>query len=326
MDRIFSNLRQNFMSELSGATQPAKSGNCSSQEPASRSSQFNTNFPPASGRSKISREESFNTMLDVSCLLEEDDENSHAGRKPVSAKTTNSSMSVFQNSEVLRTPSSSPGFSEGHALLVRPIVADSNADEESRFRFKRPRKKIEESSRNGATTSTEFRKSAQTESTISTDSESRYRLKRPNLKGINPPQKTVFNPMLISQSSDLSFDTSFDTEALALREEPPSMAFVPPPKQKPSLSEQTLNKIRGFAFDRSINEDAPPRPNISEEKERKQRDDSAYESQQTATSSAHGSGKPWQRNVKLPELSHVATLGGPVDVDAELALLDSVDF
>ncbi|XP_062565560.1 DNA helicase MCM9-like [Armigeres subalbatus] len=327
LDRIFSNLRQNFMSELSGATQPAKSGNCSSQEPASRSSQFNTNFPPASGRSKISREESFNTMLDVSCLLEEDDENSHA-----CAKTTNSSMSVFQNSEVLRTPSSSPGFSEGHALLVRPIVADSNADEESRFRFKRPRKKIEESSQNKATTSTdsktEFRKSAQTESTISTDSESRYRLKRPNLKGINPPQKTMFNPMLISQSSDLSFDTSFDTEALALREEPPSMAFVPPPKQKPSLSEQTLNKIRGFAFDRSINEDAPPRPNISEEtpKERKQRDDSAYESQQTAMSSAHSSGKPWKRNVKLPELSHVATLGGPVDVDAELALLDSVDF
>ncbi|XP_001659014.2 probable DNA helicase MCM9 [Aedes aegypti] len=326
LDRIFSSIRQNFMSELSGATQQTKT-NEGSQECVTRSSQIDTNFPPASGRSRVSREESFRTMLDVSGLLDDDPPEE---RQPVNPKTTNSSMSVFENLDSSTTPVQSID-NPTHSLLTKPLV--NTSDDESRFRLKRPRNEIKPASHNESTSSTvsrfQFKRPApnstpcspkpSNSTTSSADDESRYRLKRPAPKtqtnASNKP--TTPNPMLVSQ---LSFDMSFDTEALALEEAPQQ------PKPKPSLSEQTLNKMRVFEFNRGPDDGASNSKADPEEK--KQRDDSAYESQPASSSSAStsGSGRYWKRDLKLPELSHVATLGGSGDVDAELALLESVDF
>ncbi|XP_019535784.3 DNA helicase MCM9 [Aedes albopictus] len=329
LDKIFSSLRQNFMSQLSGATQPARPGD-GSREIITRSSQIDTNFPPASGRSRASREESFRAMLDVSSLLDDDDDDDQPEeRQPVSAKTTISSMSVFENSDVLRTPASMTGnsvqFRTNHALLAKPLVNDPkpSAEDESRFRLKRPRNQIAETSQSEFTASPmvsryQLKRPAQTPSTSTTpDLESRYRLKRP------APNKPTTNPMLVSQTSELSFDMSFDTEALAMEENPQPQPTTSS-KQKPSLSEQTLSKIRAFEFNRVESSD-------DTKDGQKQRDDSAYESQPASTStsastSAGTVGKYWKRDLKLPELHHVATLGGSGDVDAELALLESVDF
>lgn len=323
LDRIFSSIRQNFMSELSGATQQTKT-NEGSQESVTRSSQIDTNFPPASGRSREAREKSFRTMLDVSGLLEDDPPEE---RQPVSPIATNSSMSVFENLDSSTTPVQSIE-NPTHSLLTKPLV--NTSDDESRFRLKRPRNEINQASHNESTSSTvsryQFKRPAQNiapcspkPSSSSVDGESRYRLKRPAPKSqTNASNKpTTLNPMLVSQ---LSFDMSFDTEALALEEAPQQ------PKPKPSLSEQTLNKMRVFEFNRGSNDGASNSKADPEEK--KQRDDSAYESQPASTSSAStsGSGRYWKRDLKLPELSHVATLGGSGDVDAELALLESVDF
>ncbi|XP_065095373.1 DNA helicase MCM9-like [Ochlerotatus camptorhynchus] len=312
LDRIFSSLRQNFMSELSEATQPAK------PETVVRSSQLDTNYPLASGRSRVSREESFRTMLDVSYLLE--DEDLEEKSITVSAKTTNSSMSVFENSDVFKSPVTSPcepaKFSEDHSLLAKPLISSNDScseDDSSRFRFKRP---IDGSS--AQESRFQFKRSTRTKPLQSSEpteeSESRYRFKR-------PPTATVMNPMLVSQPSD--FDLDFDTEILALEEQPSSSTNP----QKRSLSEQTLNKIRAFEFVKSNLDDAgetsKPGPNG-----KKQQDDSAYESQQSHLSSPSLSAvrKSWKMDVKVPELKVVATLGGPVDVDAELEMLESVDF
>lgn len=332
LDRIFSSLRQNFMSELSGATQPAKPGGPDGrEETVVRSSQFDTNYPLASGRSRASREESFRTMLDVSCLLEDEDLDGKEKSIAVSPKTTISSMSVFENSDLFKSPVPSTWepskFNEDHSLLAKPLIASSketcSEDESSRFRIKR----LREQSDNGTTSAEESRfqfkrstrpKPPQPSEAAAEESESRYRFKR-------PPTATVVNPMLVSQPSD--FDLDFDTEEiLALEEQPmPSTSSDP---QKRSLSKQTLNKIRCFEFVKSNADDAGETSKAGPN-DKKQQDDSAYESQQShsaSSSSLSAVGKYWRKDVKVPELKVVATLGGPVDVDAELEMLESVDF
>lgn len=335
LDRIFSSLRQNFMSELSGATQPAKPGGPDGrEETVVRSSQLDTNYPLASGRSRASREESFRTMLDVSCLLEDEDLDGKEKSIAVSPKTTISSMSVFENSDLFKSPVPSTRepfkFNEDHSLLAKPLIASSNEtcseDESSRFRFKRLRPQSDKETQNASTSTEESRfqfkrltrpKPPQP-SEAAEESESRYRFKR-------PPTATAVNPMLVSQPSD--FDLDFDTEILAMEEQPmPSTSSDP---QKRSLSNQTLNKIRCFEFVKGNVDDAGE-PSKAGPNDKKQQDDSAYESQQSHPSSSSSSfsavGKYWRKDVKVPELKVVATLGGPVDVDAELEMLESVDF
>ncbi|XP_055550727.1 DNA helicase MCM9-like [Wyeomyia smithii] len=237
LDSILSNLRQNFMHELSKSTQPAKPGGYPEIATVPRASQPNSNYPLASGKSKTSREESFNAMLDISNLMDDNDEESETVDQNAitTLQPTESISSIFNSSDLFKTKPTQENnrFRSDHDLLVNTIREPNVSSQTkpmtvNKFVFKKPcrdhnvRQTHNASIPNDRQLNSSFRTkppisesptllSTDTSSTTNNESKqstSRYRFTLSSQKNrTTKPPPAIKNPMLISQpSSDDEFD------------------------------------------------------------------------------------------------------------------------
>ncbi|XP_053690833.1 DNA helicase MCM9-like [Sabethes cyaneus] len=313
LDSILSNLRQNFMHELSKATQPAKSSDHPESAAAPRASQLDLNFPPASGKPKTSREESFNAMLDISNLMDDNDEEPDSVGKCVAPtlQTTKSNASMFDDSDLFKTKPTQQGgderFSSNHALLSKPI---QELRVVNKFVLKQPsRDPISSQGRN-----TTVGPIGETDPAEQSTSRYRFTLSsQTRNRPIKPPSQ---NPMLVSQLSSLDdeFDLDLGDEDNIFTRREKANANEQHQTEEPTttearteqrpLSEGTLSIIRGFEF-------------VPREEDATTKDDSASNASKA---------EPPRVAVVLPEPDFLVTLGEQRDPDEELAFLDAVDF
>ncbi|XP_058825969.1 DNA helicase MCM9-like [Topomyia yanbarensis] len=352
LDCILSSLRQNFLQELSKATQPEKpSDNPDGITP--RTSQSNVSFPLiSSGRSRASREESFNAMLDVSSLLDDDSDedvniaSQSKDEQTASLASTETGLSVFDDSAIFKTNTvetteMSSRFSKDHALLVNPIEPSSSVPT-SKFTFKRPHREqlmatepspastIRHTNESPIRTDENLRLSEQVPieqsgSSVASKDQSQSRFQ------CSWPRRQAVSTQPVSEAT-VSRDESKATPAKTnpvqvsqlldfLNEDDifgqqennnPSESSC----QRKQLSKQTLNKMREFEFVRR--EDDTVRADTVEPK-----DDSAYESQSAGTSENKSGGSKVN---KFVETGVFVTLGEQRDPDEDLAFLDAIDF
>ncbi|XP_055635308.1 DNA helicase MCM9-like [Toxorhynchites rutilus septentrionalis] len=285
LDCILSSLRKNFVSELYKATQPSSSSNVLT-ESALGSGKLDTRFPSAFRRSQVAREQSFRLMLDVSCLVEDLDDD--AGLNEQINSTSTRKNQHFSETE-----------RENH--LTPPTLENAEKGENndfSKFSFKRKVAKDVSESSKATTTNAITEKKEESRYRF----ESRRKTETSQNKSTSNTVKTsdgTRNPINPSLSDDDSFDSTFGTEDnIFSRSEKCAPAATVSGDQP--VSEQTRNKLQRFQY---VPKDVGA--TVAEECVGKEQDDSAYESQRQGFSS---------------------TLGECPDLDAELEYLDNMNF
>ncbi|XP_058451292.1 DNA helicase MCM9-like isoform X2 [Malaya genurostris] len=318
LDCILSSLRQNFMKELSKATQP------NIEEIIPQSSQVTS-----SGRSQTLREESFNAMLDVSNLLDDDELATNDSQQKniqtaISLASTETGLSVFNDCTLVRTNSvetfPSIQLNRDHTPLVNPIAEKATISYNSmnKFQFKRPQKdQLRVSQMLTPSASAKFPANASAPflniKSLRDESDRRFTCENQN-NATDSLCSTYSNTVMASEAKESVSRYQFKHQSQKNRTNPVEMSPMLLQSKndvgvnrettgKRKLSDQTLSKLRGFEF---IRQDQN-KPN--------------NESKDNSSQASHTA-----KAAKITETSVFVTLGEQRDPDEDLAFLDAIDF